>query len=131
MFLLKYEKLFLFDLILFDWVWRPSPFIPQLIFRGYLACWLDFYPSAYTLPSISLLFFCIICMYFILYIFYLQGNSRKGFGWYRISCLLHCIDYLSITNSWDDIIRTLFESSLYNNSNTCTIYTGMEYWHGL
>ena len=24
----------------------------------------------------------------------LQGNSRKGFGWHRISCLLHYINYL-------------------------------------
>ena len=44
----------------------------------------------------------------------IQGNSRNGFGWYRISCLLHFIHYLSNplgTHRWSDIILTLFENS--------------------
>ena len=45
---------------------------------------------------------------------YLQGNYRKGFGWYRISCLCpegYMDSLYSVTNSWSDIIRTLFENS--------------------
>ena len=49
----------------------------------------------------------------IIYLFVwrlIQGNSRKGFGRCRLSCLSHYVHYLSIplyTNSWDDISRTL------------------------
>ena len=44
----------------------------------------------------------------------MKGNSRKGFGRCRLSCLLNNIHHLSIPlhkNSWDDISRTLFVNS--------------------
>ena len=40
------------------------------------------------------------------------GNPRKGFGWYRISCLLHYLSIHMDTNSLSYNIRTLFENSL-------------------
>ena len=43
-----------------------------------------------------------------------QGNSRKGVGRCRLSCLLHYINYVSIplhTTSCDDISRTLIVNS--------------------
>ena len=49
-----------------------------------------------------------------LWVMYILGMFRKGVGWYRFSCFLHYIHYLSIhlyTNSWSDDIQTLFETS--------------------
>ena len=54
--------------------------------------------------------FVTLCLWAYLNIL-VQGNSYKGCGRCRLSCLLHYIYYLSIplhTNSWDDISRTLF-----------------------
>ena len=46
--------------------------------------------------------------------FMIQGSSQKEFGGCRLSCLCAEVYIDSVTNSWDDISRTLFANSPVN-----------------
>ena len=98
-------------------------------------------PPPYTLVIILLLF--IKKIPFIKQIFFfliglkisklilIQGNSRKGLGRCRISCLLHYIHDLSIplhTISWDDISRSLFANSPEGQSFAFYFFLSVSRW---